>query len=42
MLSNELQTLFNKEFKGEAKVSKLSADLRGKVIVVYGSNNNRR
>lgn len=39
MLSNELQALFNKEFKGEAKVSKLSADLRGKVIVVYGSNN---
>lgn len=39
MLSNELQALLHKEFKGEATVSKLSADLRGKVIVVYGGNN---
>lgn len=39
MLSNELQALINKEFKGEAKVTKLSADMRGKVIVVYGGNN---
>lgn len=39
MLLNELQSLILKDFKGDAKVSKLSADLRGKVIVVYGSNN---
>ncbi len=39
MLSATLQSLVSKEFKGEAKVTKLSADMRGKVIVVYGSNN---
>lgn len=35
----EVLALLNKEFKGEAKISRVSEDLRGKVIVLYGGNN---
>lgn len=38
-LSNEIAGLFQQEFKGKAKVSRISADLRGKSIVFYGGNN---
>ena len=31
--------LFNKEFKDDVKISRVSEDLRGKVIVLYGGNN---
>ena len=31
--------LFNKEFKSDVKISRVSEDLRGKVIVLYGGNN---
>ena len=31
--------LFNKEFKNDVKISRVSEDLRGKVIVLYGGNN---
>lgn len=31
--------LFNKEFKNDVKISRVSQDLRGKVIVLYGGNN---
>lgn len=31
--------LFNKEFKKDVKISRVSQDLRGKVIVLYGGNN---
>lgn len=36
---NELMGLFEKEFKDDMKISRVSEDLRGKVIVLYGSNN---
>ncbi|MEG2786441.1 MAG: AAA family ATPase [Romboutsia sp.] len=39
MISKELQEIIGKEFKGEAKFTKLSADMRGKVVVIYGGNN---
>ena len=35
----ELMGLFEKEFKDDMKISRVSEDLRGKVIVLYGSNN---
>jgi len=38
-ISNELQALLNKNFGQDVKVSKVSPDLRGKVIVLYGGNN---
>ncbi|WP_291567113.1 MULTISPECIES: ATP-binding protein [unclassified Clostridium] len=38
-ISNALQSLIQKTFKKEAKVTRISEDLRGKVIVLYGGNN---
>ena len=38
-ISNKLQELLQKNFKGEVQVSQVSPDLRGKVIVLYGGNN---
>jgi hypothetical protein len=38
-ISNKLQALLQKNFKGEVQVSQVSPDLRGKVIVLYGGNN---
>ena len=39
MIDNELMDLFESEFKGKAKVSRVSADMNGKVFYIYGSNN---
>jgi hypothetical protein len=38
-ISNKLQELLMKNFKGDVQVSHVSPDLRGKVIVLYGGNN---
>src|SRR5690606_7289105 len=38
-LSDKVQGLLNKTFRDRVKVSKISPDLRGKTIVLYGSNN---
>lgn len=38
-ISEKLQALLQKNFKGEVQVSNVSPDLRGKVIVLYGGNN---
>lgn len=38
-ISDKLQELLQKNFKGDVQVSQVSADLRGKVIVIYGGNN---
>lgn len=38
-ISSKLQELLQKNFKDEVQVSSVSPDLRGKVIVLYGSNN---
>lgn len=38
-ISDKLQALLQKNFKGEVQVSCVSEDLRGKVIVLYGGNN---
>ena len=38
-ISDKLQELLQKNFKGDVQVSHVSADLRGKVIVLYGGNN---
>jgi len=38
-LDKEIAELFQKEFRGDAKISRVSEDLRGKAIVIYGGNN---
>ncbi len=38
-ISKSIQALLSKDFKEDAKISKISEDLKGKVIVVYGRNN---
>ena len=38
-ISDKLQELLQKNFKGDVQVSHISEDLRGKVIVIYGGNN---
>lgn len=38
-ISDKLQALLQKNFKGDVQISQVSADLRGKVIVLYGGNN---
>lgn len=38
-MDKNILAVFNKEFKGEAKITRISEDLRGKVIVLYGGNN---
>lgn len=38
-LSNEIANLFNSTFRDKVKISKISPDLRGKSIVIYGGNN---
>lgn len=38
-LSNEIANLFNDAFGDKVKISKISPDLRGKSIVIYGGNN---
>jgi len=38
-ISDKLQELLQKNFKGDVQVSQVSADLRGKVVVIYGGNN---
>ena len=38
-MDKNILELFNKEFKGDVKISRVSEDLRGKVIVLYGGNN---
>lgn len=38
-ISDKLQALLQKNFKGDVQVSSISEDLRGKVIVLYGGNN---
>lgn len=37
-VSSELQKLLTKEFKGDVKISRITPDLKGKVIVLYGAN----
>jgi hypothetical protein len=39
MLDNNIMDLFGKEFKNDVKVSRISEDIRGKAIVIYGGNN---
>jgi hypothetical protein len=38
-ISDKLQELLQKNFKGDVQVSHVSPDLRGKVVVLYGGNN---
>lgn len=38
-ISNKLQELLAKNFKHDVQISRVSPDLRGKVIVLYGGNN---
>lgn len=38
-MDSNILAIFNKEFKGEAKITRISEDLRGKVLVLYGGNN---
>jgi hypothetical protein len=38
-VSDKLQALLQKNFKGDVQISCVSEDLRGKVIVLYGGNN---
>ena len=38
-MDKDLLALFQKEFKDDATVSRVSEDIRGKVIVLYGGNN---
>jgi hypothetical protein len=38
-LSNEVANLFNNAFGDKVKISRISPDLRGKSIVIYGGNN---
>ena len=38
-LDKEIAELFQKEFRGDARISRVSEDLRGKAIVIYGGNN---
>jgi hypothetical protein len=38
-ISSALQSILSKTFKGDVKISRVSPDLRGKVIVLYGGNN---
>jgi hypothetical protein len=38
-LSNEIANLFHDSFRDKVKISKISPDLRGKSIVIYGGNN---
>lgn len=38
-LTQEIADLFNDTFKDKVKLSKISPDLRGKSIVIYGGNN---
>lgn len=38
-MDSNILSVFSKEFKGEAKITRISEDLRGKVIVLYGGNN---
>lgn len=38
-LSSEIASVFQDEFKDDAKISQISPDLRGKCIVIYGGNN---
>lgn len=38
-VSSALQSLLNKTFKEDVKISRVTPDLRGKVIVLYGGNN---
>ncbi len=38
-LSNEVANLFNEAFRDKVKISRISPDLRGKSIVIYGGNN---
>lgn len=39
MLDDNILGLFQKEFKNDVKVSRISEDIRGKAIVIYGGNN---
>lgn len=38
-VSKAIQSLLASDFREDAKVSRISEDLKGKIIVVYGSNN---
>lgn len=38
-INNDVAQLFGDVFKEKAKISKISSDLRGKSIVIYGGNN---
>lgn len=38
-MESNILNLFSKEFKEDVKVSRISEDLKGKVIVLYGGNN---
>ena len=38
-MDKDLLSLFQKEFKADATISRISEDIRGKVIVLYGGNN---